>query len=362
MASKRFHLLFASLLVINVLVLYIISSKTENKASRIPEIPSFKENARIYSSIFTPTSTQRLKNEKTSSINAEKLFKLYDGVETFVMFIGYPRSSHSLVGAILDAHPEIIIPHEYDVIKNWGKYRSLSITQTKMQKYQLFFDLHQLSKEQAMHGIRASNSSTFLKEYEYTYHIPGLWQGKYEQRIKVIGDKKGGGTSMALAQNQMSILEEISQVVQVPMKFIHVTRNPFDIIATNLLRSTQSRDVVREDDVKINNTELLDSKINKYFQRASTNQRVRERYGDAVLNIPAHETVLRPRQTLERLCDHLGVTCSEDYIEKCSKILYGTPSITRNTVVWTEEQKERVTEMMKNYPSLKDYSFDKYPS
>ncbi|KAL9959635.1 hypothetical protein ACROYT_G032975 [Oculina patagonica] len=213
-----------------------------------------------------------------------------------------------------------------------------------------------------MHGIRASNSSTFLKEYEYTYHIPGLWQGKYEQRIKVIGDKKGGGTSMALAQNQMSILEEISQVVQVPMKFIHVTRNPFDIIATNLLRSTQSRDVVREDDVKINNTELLDSKINKYFQRASTNQRVRERYGDAVLNIPAHETVLRPRQTLERLCDHLGVTCSEDYIEKCSKILYGTPSITRNTVVWTEEQKERVTEMMKNYPSLKDYSFDKYPS
>ena len=92
---------------------------------------------------------------------------------------------------------------------------------------------------------------------------------------------------------------------------------------------------------------------------AASNQCVRERYGDAVLDIPGHETVLRPKGTLQRLCDHLGVTCSEDYIEKCSKILYGAPSVTRNNVVWTEEQKEHVTKMMKNYPFLKEYSFDK---
>ena len=95
---------------------------------------------------------------------------------------------------------------------------------------------------------------------------------------------------------------------------------------------------------------------------AASNQRVREQYGDAVLDIPGHETVLRPRKTLQRLCDHLGVTCSEDYFEKCSKILYGAPSVTRNKVVWTNEQKERVTKMMKKYSFLKGYSFAKYPS
>ena len=95
---------------------------------------------------------------------------------------------------------------------------------------------------------------------------------------------------------------------------------------------------------------------------AASNQLVRERYGDAVLDIPGHETVLRPRETLQRLCDHLGVTCYEEYIEKCSKILFGTPSVTRDKVVWTEEQKEHVTQMMRNYTFLKDYSFDKYPS
>ena len=49
----------------------------------------------------------------------------------------------------------------------------------------------------------------------------------------------------------LSILEEINQVVQVPMKFIHVHRNPFDNIATMMLRATESRDAVREDGVRV---------------------------------------------------------------------------------------------------------------
>ncbi|KAL9961619.1 hypothetical protein ACROYT_G030601 [Oculina patagonica] len=159
----------------------------------------------------------------------------------------------------------------------------------------------------------------------------------------------------------MAVLEEISQVVEVPMKFIHVTRNPFDNIATIMLHSTFERDAARENKgVIVNNTKFLDSVIAYYFKMADANQRVRERYGDAVLDIPGHETVLRPREALQRLCDHLGVTCSDDYIEKCSKILYGAPSVTRNNVVWTLEQKYRVTKMMKDYPFLKEYSFDKY--
>ena len=71
---------------------------------------------------------------------------------------------------------------------------------------------------------------------------------------------------------------------------------------------------------------MLDESIDIYFIMAASNQRVRERYGDAVLDIPAHETVLRPRETLQRLCDHLQVTCFEGYFKKCSEILYGAPS------------------------------------
>ena len=64
--------------------------------------------------------------------------------------------------------------------------------------------------------------------------------------VQVIGDKQGGNTALALAQlGNLNVLEEIHQVVQVPMKFIHVHRNPFDNIATMMLRAIGSRDAVR---------------------------------------------------------------------------------------------------------------------
>ena len=69
---------------------------------------------------------------------------------------------------------------------------------------------------------------------------------------QVIGDKKGGITSHLLVDpSRMSILEEVNQVVQVPMKFIHITRNPFDNIATMMLRGLRARDDVREAGVKV---------------------------------------------------------------------------------------------------------------
>ena len=49
----------------------------------------------------------------------------------------------------------------------------------------------------------------------------------------------------------LSTLEEISQVVQVPMKFIHVHRNPFDNIVTMMFRATESLEAVREEGVKV---------------------------------------------------------------------------------------------------------------
>ena len=56
---------------------------------------------------------------------------------------------------------------------------------------------------------------------------------------------------MYLSRDGLSILEEISQVVQVPMKFIHVHRNSFDNIATIMLRAIGSRDAAREEGVKV---------------------------------------------------------------------------------------------------------------
>jgi hypothetical protein len=41
----------------------------------------------------------------------------FDDVGTYCMFIGCPRSGHTLIGAILDAHPNVVIAHELDALK-----------------------------------------------------------------------------------------------------------------------------------------------------------------------------------------------------------------------------------------------------
>ena len=111
---------------------------------------------------------------------AEELLKLYDGVETFVLFIGYPRSRHSLVAALLDAHPEIIMTQHYDVIQHCREYQS-----SPQKKYQLFFGIHQESREQAMFGGHAGPSRQVNNKQGYYYNVPGSWQGGYQERIKV---------------------------------------------------------------------------------------------------------------------------------------------------------------------------------
>lgn len=116
---------------------------------------------------------------------AEKLFKLYDGVQAFVMFIGYKRSCHSLVAALLDAHPEIVVSPGYQVIEKWEQYQSPELKEKRMQKYRLFYDLHQYSLEHAMFLKRASSERCLMEEFKYNYHIPSLWQGGFQHRIKV---------------------------------------------------------------------------------------------------------------------------------------------------------------------------------
>ena len=69
----------------------------------------------------------------------------------------------------------------------------------------------------------------------------------------MIGDKKGGRTSQLISKDPNSIkqLEEIAKNVGVPMKFIHIVRNPFDNIATMVLRGAGERDNVREEGAKV---------------------------------------------------------------------------------------------------------------
>ena len=59
----------------------------------------------------------------------------------------------------------------------------------------------------------------------------------------MIRDKRGRDTAKALLHEQgWKDLQQIIDTVGVPLKFIHIVRNPFDTIATSLLRKLKKRE------------------------------------------------------------------------------------------------------------------------
>lgn len=113
-------------------------------------------------------------NDGVSSFQIDSFREL----RTFLFFIGYPRSGHSLIGSIIDAHPQAIVAHEYDVIGKWPQLNS----SRSGQRQQLLYQLYNNSRYHAVSGKRAPST---LNSNAYTYHVPNEWQGKYQGGIKV---------------------------------------------------------------------------------------------------------------------------------------------------------------------------------
>ena len=121
-----------------------------------------------------------------------------------------------MIGSILDAHPNAIIADELNALRylDGGFGRN-----------QLFYLLLRNSLQVAAVGRTRTG---------YMYQVPGQWQGRYE-RLQVIGDKMGHAAARRLAADP-DLLEGLSRLLKVNVKFVHVLRNPYDVISTITLR------------------------------------------------------------------------------------------------------------------------------
>ena len=125
-------------------------------------------------------------SQKRSSKSSSRLSRLQtdgnilpvevcDDVETLIMFIGYPRSGHSLIGSLIDAHPHAIVANEFDLVGSWKAWDS-----RQQNKYYMFSQLYKNSQEQIMGGYRTHNARHF-----FDYSVPNQWQGKFKNTVKV---------------------------------------------------------------------------------------------------------------------------------------------------------------------------------
>src|SRR5215207_9368799 len=108
--------------------------------------------------------------------------ELFRDTQTLCLFIGYPRSGHSLVGSVIDAHPNAVVAHRVNAAAQLA--RGLAVEDVLFLTYQ--------------NALRFSRSGRQLTGYEY--RIPGCAQGTHDL-LRVVGDQEGRGTTEALSRN-----------------------------------------------------------------------------------------------------------------------------------------------------------------
>ncbi|MBR9919605.1 MAG: sulfotransferase [Bacteroidetes bacterium] len=272
---------------------------------------------------------------KTQAMQGLFYQKDFKEVEQLLLFIGYPRSGHTLIGSMLDAHPDMLIAHELDALYYYREGFSNT---------QLYYRILQNS-------IRFTRMG---REWEgYHYRVPNQWQGKY-RKLRVIGDKCGGRTShrLKLAGDDKLLYQAHAQSGN-QMKLLHVIRNPFDNVST-MVRRTAARK-----GAKIAQP-LLKRQMRFYFDRCRIIDKIRQDEIIPVLDIHLDAFIRQPESGLEEILDFIGLKAEGNYIKDCASIVWDNPNQSRKKVeaIWTPEMISLMEEKMAPYSFLEKYHFE----
>ena len=279
------------------------------------------------------------------------------GVEKFVFFVGYPRSSHSVIGSLMDAHPNMIVAHECNIFVKWRRMHLNN-------RQRLYTVLYNNSYRNA-YTSRGWRSSRRVHK-GYTLDVSGGWQGRFT-KLKVIGDKSGGQASKRYKNSPAMFVDayhQLQKTVGVPVRAIHVVRNPYDMISTEVLywRSNFNRPHLIKlnatEEHKYSNIKSLAFHIDRTLALMKSAQTMIRDCNLTVLEIHNVDFVHNPRDTMQRVCDFLDLECSEDYLQLSSNKAYTSVSRTRLLVEWPNNQRKRVFAEMHKYPSFKQYTFE----
>jgi hypothetical protein len=255
-----------------------------------------------------------------SAVRARRHRADFATVSTYLLFIGHPRSGHSLVGSLLDAHPDAVVSHELDALK----YVALGYRRS-----QLFTLVLEHAKGNAAAGRRS---------WGYSYAVPGQWQGRY-RRLKVVGDKRGRRSTTRLAERP-ELLDLLADTVRVPVSIVQVIRDPHDNIATMWRRGQHS----------------LAEQVELYFSLCRTVDDIAARVDPARLHrLHLEDLIAEPARHLTDVCRFLGLDADPGYVDACASIVFGSPHRTRDDAPWTPELLAEVDRRIAQHPFLAAY-------
>lgn len=244
------------------------------------------------------------------------------------LFLSPPRSGHSLVGALLDAHPDAAMGHELDALLylRWG-WKPVEVLPLMERSARW------AAGQECLPG-------------GYGYRIPG--QGAVRRPL-VVGDKHGEATLVELGRRPW-LGRKLVEETPAPLHWVRAVRHPLDNIATIARRiDTIAPGVVLHRGTALEEAEAY------YFWLVEQMEAAGE-LGSDLLDLRHEELLAQPEEELRRLAAFLGLEAEREWLKRCREAIRARPHRSRDGAPWAAGQQERILERCRAHCFLVPYA------
>ena len=275
-------------------------------------------------------------------------------LEGFLLIAGYNRSGSTLIGSMLNAHPDAVVVRD-------GK----SLLHVRLPGSTKGMLVRRILREERRE-CRKTNSYRRIFSGGYSYHVETEWQGRYA-RLRLVGDQDAF-TNINWLHEDPALLDFLRRRLGCPLRVLFTYRNPYDMVAAWCLRAPEGAGGAGVfHHVALRNLRFPEADRPDLASRFLTNLRDYSRRvsevlarieGDEVLPIRHERFVARPKDILRDMLRFVGLNASDAYLTACAALVEASPHRTRFKVRWTPVQIAEVEDIVRTYSWFDGYTFD----
>jgi len=248
----------------------------------------------------------------------------------FLTFACTGQSGHTILAAIIDAHPNAMISEELRVMRKMAKGRYSSPKE--------LFERVMLDSKNRVNG-----KNTYRRKIGT---IDSQYQGAFSRNLILLGDKCGWDSIGKYTERGVKnrTLLEFQDNIKIPLLVIHALRNPFDLIS-NWVRGRKSS---------------LSSQIEYFESTVEATQRIyydSDFPRDQIMQVRNEDLCAAPDVIIKDICIFLGLDPEKDFIGDCASIVFSKPNYRKGEVSWDDESIKKVEELVTKYKFLNGYCF-----
>jgi hypothetical protein len=234
----------------------------------------------------------------------------------FLLIVGNARSGSTILGAALDAHPEVVIANESKESANfWRGVDGRAICEGILAN----------AEDQAVSGRMSSG---------YKYQI-GLAPST-KATIRVLGDKIWNPATLLLHGNH-GLIRSLEERMGAPIVVINSVRNIFDTVTTMHRRSGAT---------------IVD-RLRWFAAHCEAIAAIVERLPpDRFMHIHHENLVLHPEEEIKKCCRLLDLDYEVNHVTEVKKLLFKRPNMARNQVSWTANEISEAECIIDRFPWL----------